>query len=176
VDALAEEQPWIADSARVMGDVWLAPGSSVWFGAVIRADQASIRVGAGSNVQDNAVLHADPGYPLQVGADVSIGHSAICHGCTIEDGVLIGMGSVVMNGAVVGAGSTIAAGAVVTSGMQVPAGSLVAGVPAKVLRDLTPESIADNRANAVTYVALAAQHRAGQFPARNADPRRSDAR
>jgi carbonic anhydrase/acetyltransferase-like protein (isoleucine patch superfamily) len=175
VDALAEEQPWIADSARVMGDVWLGPGSSVWFGAVIRGDQASIHVGAGSNVQDNAVLHADPGYPLQVGADVSIGHSAICHGCTIEDGVLIGMGSVVMNGAVIGAGSTIAAGAVVTSGMQVPAGSLVAGVPAKVLRDLTPESVAENRANAVTYVVLAAKHRAGHFPVHNAGPRQSDA-
>jgi carbonic anhydrase/acetyltransferase-like protein (isoleucine patch superfamily) len=175
VDALAEEPPWIADTARVMGDVWLAPGSSVWFGAVIRADQSSIRIGAGSNVQDNAVLHADPGYPLQVGADVSIGHSAVCHGCTIEDGVLIGMGSVVMNGAIVGAGSTIAAGAVVPSGMQVPAGSLVAGVPAKVLRELTPESIAANRANAVTYVALAARHRGGHFPARNTDPRPSDA-
>jgi carbonic anhydrase/acetyltransferase-like protein (isoleucine patch superfamily) len=175
VDALAEEQPWIADTARVMGDVWLAPGTNVWFGAVIRADQSSIRVGARSNVQDNAVLHADPGYPLQVGADVSIGHSAVCHGCTIEDGVLIGMGSVVMNGAVVGAGSTIAAGAVVTTGMHVPAGSLVAGVPAKILRELTPESIAENRANAATYVALAAEHRAGHFPVRKADPGQSGA-
>jgi carbonic anhydrase/acetyltransferase-like protein (isoleucine patch superfamily) len=172
---LAEQEPWIADSARVMGDVWLGPRSSVWFGAVIRADQSSIRIGAGSNVQDNAVLHADPGYPLQVGADVSIGHSSVCHGCTIEDGALIGMGSVVMNGAVVGAGSTIAAGAVVPSGMQVPAGSLVAGVPAKVLRELTPESVAANLATAVTYVALAARHRGGHFPVRNADPRQSDA-
>jgi carbonic anhydrase/acetyltransferase-like protein (isoleucine patch superfamily) len=173
--ALADEQSWIADSARVMGDVRLAPGSSVWFGAVIRADQSSISIGARSNVQDNAVLHADPGFPLQVGADVSIGHSAVCHGCTIEDGVLIGMGSVVMNGAVVGAGSTVAAGAVVPSGMQVPAGSLVAGVPAKVLRELTPEAVAGNRANAVTYVALAAKHREGHYPVRDADPRPSDA-
>jgi carbonic anhydrase/acetyltransferase-like protein (isoleucine patch superfamily) len=156
---LDDEQPWIADSARVMGDVHLGPGSSVWFGAVIRADQASISVGARSNVQDNAVLHADPGYPLQVGSDVSIGHSAVCHGCTIEDGVLIGMGSVVMNGAVVGSGSTVAAGAVVPAGMKVPAGSLVAGVPAKVVRELSPEAVAGNRENALTYVALAAQPR-----------------
>jgi carbonic anhydrase/acetyltransferase-like protein (isoleucine patch superfamily) len=148
-----------------MGDVLLAPGSSVWFGAVIRADQSSISVGARSNVQDNAVLHADPGYPLQVGADVSIGHAAVCHGCTIEDGVLVGMGAIVLNGAVLGAGSTIAAGAVVTAGMKVPAGSLVAGVPAKVLRELTPEEIRANRDNARTYVALANEHSAGCFPA-----------
>lgn len=169
-----EELVWIADSARVMGDVRLAPGSSVWFGAVIRADQAPISVGARSNVQDNAVLHADPGSPLQVGADVSIGHSAVCHGCTIEDGVLIGMGSVVMNGAVVGAGSTVAAGAVVPSGMQVPAGSLVAGVPAKILRELSPEAVAGNRANAITYAELAAKHRGGHFPVRDTGPRPSD--
>jgi carbonic anhydrase/acetyltransferase-like protein (isoleucine patch superfamily) len=161
---LADEQPWIADSARVFGDVHLGPGSNVWFGAVIRADQESIGVGARSNVQDNAVLHADPGYPLRIGADVSIGHAAVCHGCTIEDGVLIGMRAVVMNGAVVGSGSTVAAGAVVTSDMQVPPGSLVAGVPAKVLRELTPDAVIANRENALTYVALAAEHRVGRFP------------
>jgi carbonic anhydrase/acetyltransferase-like protein (isoleucine patch superfamily) len=160
---LADEQPWVADSARVFGDVHLGPGSSVWFGAVVRADQETISVGARSNVQDNAVLHADPGYRLQVGSDVSIGHAAVCHGCTIEDGVLIGMGAVVMNGAVIGQGSTVAAGAVVPAGMQVPQGTLVAGVPAKVLRELTPEAANANRENAVTYVALAAEHRAGRF-------------
>lgn len=146
-----------------MGDVHLGPRSSVWFGAVIRADQETISVGSRSNVQDNAVLHADPGHPLQVGSDVSIGHAAVCHGCTIEDGVLIGMGAVVMNGAVVGSGSTVAAGAVVTSGMKVPPGSLVAGVPAKVLRELTPDAVIANRENALTYVALATEHRAGRF-------------
>ena len=161
---MADEEPWIADSARVMGEVHLAPGSSVWFGTVIRADGAPVTVGERSNVQDNAVLHTDPGYAIQIGADVSIGHAAVCHGCTIEDGTLIGMGAVVMNGAVVGAGSTIAAGAVVTSGMVVPAGSLVAGVPAKVLRALTAEAIEANRRNGETYVGLAAEHRAGRYP------------
>ncbi len=160
---MADTEPWIADSARVIGDVHLAPGSSVWFGAVIRADGAPVSVGARSNVQDNAVLHTDPGYALRIGADVSVGHAAVCHGCTIEDGALIGMGAVVMNGAVIGAGSTIAAGAVVTSGAVVPAGSLVAGVPAKVLRALTAEAVAANRANADTYVRLAAEHRSGRY-------------
>lgn len=160
--ALADQQPWVADSARVVGDVHLAPGANVWFGAVIRADQAPIHVGGRSNVQDNAVLHADPGYPLEVGEDVSIGHAAICHGCTIEDGVLIGMGAIVMNGAVVGAGSTVAAGAVITAGLQVPAGSLVAGVPAKVLREMSAEAIRANRDNARTYVALAQEHRSNR--------------
>jgi carbonic anhydrase/acetyltransferase-like protein (isoleucine patch superfamily) len=164
VDALADQQPWIADSARIMGEVHLAPASSVWFGAVIRADGAPASLGARSNVQDGAVLHTDPGHPLHIGADVSIGHAAVCHGCTIEDGALIGMGAVVMNGAVVGAGSTIAAGAVVTSGMAVPAGSLVAGVPAVVLRALTADAIEANRLNADTYVRLAAEHRAGRYP------------
>lgn len=160
---LLDEQTWIADSARVLGDVRLAPGASIWFGAVVRADQEWISVGPRSNVQDNAVLHADPGYPLQIGADVSIGHAAVCHGCTIEAGVLIGMGAVVMNGAIIGEGSTVAAGAVVPAGMQVPAGTLVAGVPAKVLRELTPEAVVGNRDNAHTYVALAAEHRSGRF-------------
>lgn len=130
----------------------------------MRGDRESISIGARSNVQDNAVLHADPGFPLQIGADVSIGHSAVCHGCTLEDGVLVGMGSVVMNGSIIGAGSTVAAGAVVPAGMKVPAGSLVAGVPAKVLRELTSQAIIGNRENALTYVALAAEHRAGRFP------------
>lgn len=161
---MLDQQPWIADSARVLGDVHLAGGVSVWFGAVVRADQESITVGARSNVQDNAVLHADPGFPARIGADVSIGHAAVCHGCTIDDGVLIGMGAVVMNGAVIGEGSTVAAGAVVPAGMQVPPRVLVAGVPAKALRELTPDAVVANRENALTYVALAAQHRAGQFP------------
>jgi carbonic anhydrase/acetyltransferase-like protein (isoleucine patch superfamily) len=161
---LGDHQPWIADSARVLGDVRLAPEASIWFGAVVRADQESITIGARSNVQDNAVLHADPGFPLRIGADVSIGHAAICHGGTIEDGVLIGMGAVVMNGAVIGQGSTVAAGAVVPAGMQVPPRTLVAGVPAKALRELTPDEVIANRKNALTYAALAAKHRAGRFP------------
>lgn len=161
---MGDQQPWIADSARVLGDVRLAPQTSIWFGAVVRADQETITIGARSNVQDNAVLHADPGYPLLIGSDVSIGHAAVCHGCTLEDGVLVGMGAVVLNGAVIGQGSTVAAGAVVPAGMEVPAGMLVAGVPAKVLRELTPDAVTGNRENALTYVALAAEHRVGGFP------------
>lgn len=159
-----EQQPWIADTARVVGKASLAAGASVWFGAVIRADAATIEVGRQTNVQDNAVLHADPGYPLRVGADVSIGHAAVCHGCTVEDGVLVGMGSVVMNGAVIGAGSTIAAGAVVLAGTIVPPRSLVAGVPGKVRRMLSDEEVAANLDNARMYVGLAARHRAEAFP------------
>lgn len=159
-----DEQPWIADTARVVGQASLAAGASVWFGAVIRADAATIEVGRGTNVQDNAVLHADPGYALRVGADVSVGHAAVCHGCTVEDGVLIGMGSVVMNGAVIGAGSTVAAGAVVLGGTIVPPRSLVAGVPAKVRRMLSDEEVAASLDNARMYVRLAAQHRAAAFP------------
>lgn len=158
-------EPWIAPSATVVGDVTLGPGTSIWFGAVVRADQESITIGARTNVQDNSVLHADPGFPLVLHDDVSVGHAAVLHGCTVEDGVLVGMGAVVLNGAHLGAGSTVAAGAVVPAGMVVPPGSLVAGVPAKVLRALTPEAVAANRANAGTYVVLAAGHRDGRYPA-----------
>jgi carbonic anhydrase/acetyltransferase-like protein (isoleucine patch superfamily) len=117
-----------------------------------------IAVGEGSNVQDNATLHADPGFPVSVGSGVTIGHNAVVHGCTVEDDCLIGMGAVVLNGAVVGAGSLVAAGAVVSQGMQVPPGSLVAGVPARVRRTLTPEELDHIRLNAAAYVGLATEH------------------
>ena len=156
---------WVADTARVVGLCQLDVAASVWFGAVVRADGGEIKIGARSNVQDNAVLHADPGFPLRVGADVSIGHAAVCHGCTIEDGVLVGMGAVVMNGAVIGSGSTIAAGAVVLENTVVPPASLVAGVPAKVRRALTEDEVTANFANAGRYVHLAEEHRDGRYPA-----------
>jgi carbonic anhydrase/acetyltransferase-like protein (isoleucine patch superfamily) len=133
---------WVAPTALLIGRVRLGPRSSVWYGAVLRADGDEIRVGTGSNVQDNCVLHADPGFPVSVGDGVVIGHGAVVHGCTVEDGVLVGMGSTVLNGVRIGAGSLIAAGAVLLEGTVVPPGSMVAGVPAKVRRPLTEDEAA----------------------------------
>ncbi|WP_211225916.1 gamma carbonic anhydrase family protein [Nocardioides alkalitolerans] len=149
---------WVAPNATVLGAATLGSGASVWYGAVVRADREEIHLGAGSNVQDNCTLHADPGFPLLVGADVTIGHNAVCHGATIGDGCLVGMGAVVMNGAELGAGTLVAAGAVVREGMVVPPGSLVAGVPAKVVRTLDAEQSAALRENAARYVRLAREH------------------
>lgn len=152
---------WLAPTATVLGDAHLGEGASVWYGAVVRADRATITLGAGSNVQDNCTLHADPDFPLTIGADVTIGHNAVCHGATIGDGSLVGMGAVVMNGAELGAGTLVAAGAVVREGTVVPPGSLVAGVPAKVVRTLDDEQVARLRENAARYVVLAREHAAG---------------
>jgi carbonic anhydrase/acetyltransferase-like protein (isoleucine patch superfamily) len=142
---------WLAPTATVIGDAVVGDGVSIWFGAVVRADGERITIGAGSNVQDNCVFHADPGFPLTLGADVAVGHGAVLHGCTIEPGVLVGMGAVVMNGAHVGSGSIIAAGAVVLEGTQVPERSLVAGVPAKVRRETTDEEVAGIARNVAGY-------------------------
>lgn len=152
---------WVHESAVIIGDVTLDADVSVWPGAVLRGDRAAIRVGAGTNVQDGAVLHCDPGMPCIVGARVTIGHRAVVHGCTVEDGALVGIGAVVLNGAVVGAGTLVAAGAVVGEGKILPSESLVAGVPAKVLRELTPEQRARVAANWQTYVELKEQYRSG---------------
>ncbi|AXK46222.1 gamma carbonic anhydrase family protein [Brachybacterium saurashtrense] len=154
------ETAWVAPSATVLGKVSLADGASVFYGAVLRGDVDSISIGERSNVQDGCVAHTDPGHPVVVGAGVSVGHRAVLHGCTVEDDALIGMGAVVLNGAVVGAGSLVAAGAVVTEGMQIPPGSLVAGVPAKVRKELDEDAREALRRNARTYVDLAARHRA----------------
>lgn len=142
---------WLAPTATVIGDAVVGDGASIWFGAVVRADGARITVGAGSNVQDNCVFHADPGFPLTLVADVAVGHGAVLHGCTIEAGVLVGMGAVVMNGAHIGSGSIIAAGAVVLEGTRVPERSLVAGVPAKVRRETTDEEVASIARNVAGY-------------------------
>ncbi|WP_197275079.1 gamma carbonic anhydrase family protein [Luteipulveratus halotolerans] len=157
-----DESTWVAPSATVVGDVTLGAEVGIWYGAVVRGDIESITVGARSNIQDNCSLHADPGSPLRVGEGVSVGHNATLHGCTIEDDVLVGMGSRVLNGAVVGAGSLIAAGAVVPEGSQIPPGSLVAGVPAKVRRELTDEERAGIELNGAAYVDLARVHAAGE--------------
>lgn len=152
------DDAWVAPTAVLVGRVRLGATSSVWYGAVLRADGNAITVGAGSNVQDGCVVHADPGFPATIGAAVVIGHGAVVHGCTVEDGSLIGMGARVLNGARIGAGSLVAAGAVVLEGTQVPPGSLVAGVPAEVRRPLTEDEAAGIRASAAQYVERARQH------------------
>lgn len=152
---------FVAENATVIGDVTLADDVSVWFGAVVRGDRDAIAVGPGSNIQDNAVVHTTPGFPVTIGADVSVGHGAILHGCTILDRVLVGMGAVVLNGAVVGEGSIIGAGAVVTEGKEIPRNSLVLGVPGKVVRETTPEQQEGILHNAREYVNLAGRYRHG---------------
>ena len=121
----------MAPTATVIGDVLLGAETGIWFGAVLRGDRDRIEIGAGSNVQDNAVVHTSRGFPARIGKEVSVGHGAILHGCTIGDRVLVGMGAIVMNGAVVGEDSIIAAGAVVTEGSAIPPGSVVMGVPGR---------------------------------------------
>ncbi|MDK1474525.1 gamma carbonic anhydrase family protein [Streptomyces sp. 549] len=148
-----------APTSVVTGDVTLAAGSSIWYHTVLRADCGPITVGARSNIQDNCTVHVDPGFPVTVGDHVSVGHNAVLHGCTVEDGVLVGMGATVLNGAVIGTGSLVAAQALVPQGMRVPPGSLVAGVPAKVRRELADEERAHLRLNADMYVELARTHR-----------------
>ncbi|WP_433876328.1 gamma carbonic anhydrase family protein [Sinomonas atrocyanea] len=150
---------FVAPTASIIGDAHLAEHSSAFYGVSVRGDSATISVGAGSNLQDNVVLHADAGFPCTVGAGVSVGHNAVVHGCTVEDNVLVGMGATIMNGAVIGSGSLVAAGAVVLEGTVVPPRSLVAGVPAKVRRELSDEEIESVRRNATHYVDLARAHR-----------------
>jgi carbonic anhydrase/acetyltransferase-like protein (isoleucine patch superfamily) len=142
---------WVAPGAVVVGAARLLARSSVWYAAVVRADGDSIELGEGSNLQDGCVMHTDPGFPLVVGAGVSVGHRAVLHGCTVEDDVLVGMGAVLLNGSRVGRGSLVAAGAVLLEGTEVPPGSLVAGVPAKVRRELTADELAGVRDNARQY-------------------------
>lgn len=153
------ETVFVAPTASIIGNARLAENASAFYGVSVRADTESISVGEGTNLQDNVVLHADPGFPTTVGDRVSIGHSAVVHGCTIGNDCLIGMSATVMNGASIGEGSLVAAGAVVLEGMQVPPRSLVAGVPAKVRRELTEEESAGVRKNAAQYQELAEKHR-----------------
>ncbi len=151
---------WIAPHAVVVGDVRLFARVSVWYSAVVRGDGDAISVGTGSNLQDGAVLHTDPGFPLRVGRGVSVGHSAVLHGCVVEDDVLIGMGAIVMNGAVIGHGSMVGAGALVTAGTVIPPRSLVVGAPGKVRRRTTDEELAGIELNAALYDDLRVAHAA----------------
>jgi carbonic anhydrase/acetyltransferase-like protein (isoleucine patch superfamily) len=155
------DDAFVAANATLIGRVTLAATSSVFFGAVLRADRDAIQLGERSNLQDNVVVHGDPGLPVRIGSGVSVGHGAIVHGCTIEDDCLIGMNATVLNRAVIGAGSLVAAGAVVLEDTVVPPGSLVAGVPAKVRRPLTEDERAGIRRNADTYVTLGRTYLAG---------------
>lgn len=151
---LLSDSAWVAPTGTLIGRVAVGGESSVFFGAVLRADAADIVVGERSNLQDNVVVHADPGFPTRVGDGVSVGHGAVLHGCTIGDDSLIGMNSTVLNGAVIGTNCLIAAGAVVLEGTIVPDGSLVAGVPGRVRRELSEDERDGIRANARHYVAL----------------------
>jgi carbonic anhydrase/acetyltransferase-like protein (isoleucine patch superfamily) len=159
VAPIVADSAWVAPNATLIGRVTLHDEASVFYGTVLRADVDSITVGARSNLQDNVTVHCDAGIPTTVGAGVSVGHAAVLHGCTIEDDVLIGMSATVLNRAVIGAGSLVAAGAVVLEGTVVPPGSLVAGVPAKVRRELTEEERAGLRENGVRYVGYKELHR-----------------
>ncbi|MEM8870870.1 MAG: gamma carbonic anhydrase family protein [Pseudomonadota bacterium] len=155
---------WIAPGAQLIGDVHLESGASVWFNAVLRGDTERITVGRGSNVQDGCILHTDAGFPLLIGTNCTIGHKAILHGCTIEDGALIGMGAIVLNGAVIGAGSLIGAGALVTEGKRIPSGALVMGTPAKVVRQLDQAARNDLIASAEGYQRNMRRFRTGLSP------------
>lgn len=150
---------WVAPSATLIGSVTLEASSSVWYGCVVRGDGDDIRLGAGSNLQDLTVVHADPGKPVTIGAGVSVGHRAILHGCRIDNGVLIGMGAIVLNHAQIGAGAIIGAGALVTEEMVVPPHSLVLGSPGKVRRITTDPERVDIARNAQVYRELARRHR-----------------
>ncbi|MFZ9217428.1 MAG: gamma carbonic anhydrase family protein [Vulcanococcus sp.] len=147
---------WVAETAVLIGAVQMAAGSSLWPTAVARADVCPIVIGEGSNVQDGAVLHGDPGQPVLIGADVTIGHRAVVHGATLEDGCLIGIGAVVLNGVTVGEGALVAAGAVVTK--DVPPRAVVMGAPAQIKRELSPEQAAEQREHARRYRKLAMAH------------------
>lgn len=147
-----EPSAWIAESADCIGNIKLKANSSVWFGAVLRGDNELIELGEGSNIQDGCVCHTDPGFPLTIGANVTVGHKAILHGCTIEDDALIGMGATILNGAVIGKGSVIGAGALVGEGKIIPPGVLVVGIPGKIMRELTVEQQALARQGAKRYV------------------------
>jgi len=155
---------WVAPDATLIGRVVLEEGASVWFGAVLRGDNEEVRVGAGSNVQDNAVLHTDMGYPLTIGANCTIGHRVMLHGCTVGDGSLIGMGATLLNGARIGRGCLIGAGALITEGKEIPDGSLVMGAPGRVVRALDDAAQARLIASAEGYRANLRRFRAGLRP------------
>ena len=152
-------ESWVAPNATVLGQVTLAAKASVWYGVCCAPRSSRSRSAQGSNIQDGVTIHVDPAFPATIGADVSVGHNAVLHGCTVEDDCLIGMGAVVLNGALIGRGSLVAAGAVVPQGAVIPPRSLVAGVPGKVRRELSEDEIAGNRTNAQLYVHLIEMHR-----------------
>jgi len=160
---------WVAPTAGVIGDVEIASGASVWFGATVRGDMSYVRIGPRTSVQDNCVIHTEEGGPTIIGADVTLGHGAIVHDSVIGDNVLIGMGSLLVGGARVGNGAVIAAGAVVPGAMEVPAGKVALGVPARIVRDARPDDARWTHVAAEHYVELSAWYRENlSNPARSA--------
>jgi carbonic anhydrase/acetyltransferase-like protein (isoleucine patch superfamily) len=153
------DECFIAGNATVIGSVVLHNLASVWYNAVVRGDSEIITIGERTNIQDAAVLHADPGFPLTLGKNVSVGHQAMLHGCTVGDGSLIGIGAIILNGAVIGKGCLIGAGAVIPEGKNYPDGVLVLGAPGKVMRELKPEERAGLLENADIYVRRSKQYR-----------------
>jgi len=156
----ADGQYFIAETATMIGNVRLKTNASVWFGSVLRGDNELIEIGEGSNVQDNCTFHTDPGFPLTVGKNCTIGHNVILHGCTIEDGALVGMGAIIMNGARIGKGCIVGAGAVITEGKTFEDRALVVGAPARVIRTLTEDQV-----KAMTYGAPHYVHNGKRFKA-----------
>jgi carbonic anhydrase/acetyltransferase-like protein (isoleucine patch superfamily) len=152
---------WVAENATVLGNVTLEEDASVWFNAVLRGDNEMIHIGARSNIQDGSVLHTDPGFPISIGADCTIGHMVMLHGCTIGAGSLIGIGAIVLNGAKIGPGCLIGAGALIAEGKEIPAGSVVFGSPGKVIRALTEADQARMRSGADHYVKNAQRYARG---------------
>ena len=147
-----DPEAFIAEGAVVRGDVRIERNASIWYNAVLRGDVDSIAVGEGSNIQDGCVVHVDRGCPVRIGRNVTVGHGAIVHGCTIGDGTLIGMGAIILNGAAIGEGCIVGAGALVTQGKHIPSGTLVVGSPARTIRAVTPEEREHNLANAQLYI------------------------
>ncbi len=164
LDGIAPEiaaDAWIAPDAQIIGRVVIEPGASIWWGAVLRGDNEEIRIGRGSNVQDLCCLHTDPGFPLTIGANVTVGHRAMLHGCTIGDASLIGMGATILNGAKIGAGSLIGASALVSEGKDIPGRVLVKGAPGRVVREIDEAQYQGLLDSAARYQANGARFRAG---------------
>ena len=155
------ESAWVADSAQVIGRVTLEAQTSIWFGSILRGDSEHLHIGAGSNVQDGCVLHADAGIPLTLEAHVSVGHKVMLHGCTVGEGSLIGIGAVVLNHARIGKNCLVGAGALVTEGKEFPDGSMILGSPAKVVKTLSPEQILGIRRIADHYIENAKRYQLG---------------
>ncbi|GJD35644.1 gamma carbonic anhydrase family protein [Methylobacterium aerolatum] len=155
------ERLWLAPDAQVIGQVSLGLDVGIWFGAILRGDNEPIRIGARSNVQEAVVMHVDPGFPLTIGEDVTVGHGAIVHGCTVGDGSLIGMGATILNGAKIGRGCLVGANALVTEGKEFPDNSLIVGAPAKAVRILDAAAIEGLRQSALRYVENGQRYRKG---------------
>jgi len=149
---------FVAGNATVIGDITIGKEVGIWFGAVIRADKDRIEIGDRSNIQDNCVVHTSKGFPVRIGIDVSIGHGAILHGCTIDNRVLVGMGAIILNGAKVGEGSIIGAGSVITEGKDIPPHSVVIGVPGKIVKQTDPDQQQHILNNAASYIELAREY------------------